>query len=217
MVKDTTVRLKKEIFDQIQSALSETGQQVRSLFKIVDVDGSAELDVDEVFSMFTSMRLNVNRTQCQQIFDSLDFDGSNSVSLPEFQADFNDVIRNDLETLLRANQQENSAQMNEGGFDAFSLVDTMNLPTSEAKEIAMQNKIDRLSAKEKRLQKRLADMFMIMNNSEQSCAQFQQLNNGLEKENEMMHIRQSKLLEHTAILEAAQSHSLNRKDADNMV
>jgi len=41
--------------------------------------------------------------------------------------------------------------MNEGGFDAFSMVDTMNLPTSEAKEIAMQNKIDRLSAKEKRL------------------------------------------------------------------
>ena len=49
------------------------------------------------------------------------------------------------------------------------MVDTMNLPSSEAKEIQLQNKITRLEAKEKRLQKRLADMFLIHNNSEQSC------------------------------------------------
>ena len=37
------------------------------------------------------------------------------------------------------------------GNDAFAMMDTMNLPTSEAKEIHMQNKITRLEAKEKRL------------------------------------------------------------------
>lgn len=38
-------------------------------------------------------------------------------------------------------------------------------------------------------------MFMIMNNSEQSCAQLQQLNNGLERENDKMHELTSKLKE----------------------
>ena len=103
MVKDDTVRVKKDIFDQIQQALQQTGNEIRSLFKIVDVDGSCELDVDELFSMMTSMRLKVSRAQTQQIFDSIDFDGGGTISLPEFQADFNDIIRNDLDTLVRRN------------------------------------------------------------------------------------------------------------------
>lgn len=96
------------------------------------------------------------------------------------------------------------------------MVDTMNLPSSEAKEIQMQNKITRLEAKEKRLQKRLTDMFMIMNNSEQSCAQLQQLNNGLERENDEMHSLTSRLKEQLSIYEANQAHSMPKEDADNM-
>ena len=114
MVKDDTVRVKKDIFDQIQQALQQTGNEIRSLFKIVDVDGSCELDVDELFSMMTSMRLKVSRAQTQQIFDSIDFDGGGTISLPEFQADFNDIIRNDLDTLVRRNQQDNQDAVNEG-------------------------------------------------------------------------------------------------------
>ena len=104
MVKDDTVRVKKEIFDQIKQAMDQTGNQIRDLFKLVDNDGNCELDVDELFSMMTQMRLNVSRAQTQQIFDSIDFDGGGTISLPEFQADFNDVIRNDLEDLIRDNQ-----------------------------------------------------------------------------------------------------------------
>lgn len=52
IVKDDTVRLKKEIFDQIQEALSISGQAIRDLFKIVDTDQSYQLDADELYSMF---------------------------------------------------------------------------------------------------------------------------------------------------------------------
>ena len=81
----------------------------------------------------------------------------------------------------------------------------------------MSSHIDRLTAKEKRLQKRLKDMMMIMHNSEESCLQLQQSNNEYIRDNEEHHIRASELKERVAILEAAQSHSLNKVDADNMV
>lgn len=40
-MSDETVKIKKEIFDQIQHALNQTGQTLRDLFKMVDVDQSA--------------------------------------------------------------------------------------------------------------------------------------------------------------------------------
>ena len=35
-----------------------------------------------------------------QIFDSMDHDNSGTLSLPELQADFNDICRNSLEDIL---------------------------------------------------------------------------------------------------------------------
>lgn len=155
------------------------------------------------------MRLNINRQQTQAIFESIDFDGSDDISLPEFQSDFKNVVNSDLEELLAINRQDNQAQFEAvGNFDAFSMVDTMNLPSSEAKEIQLQNKITRLEAKEKRLQKRLADMFLIHNNSEQSCIQLQRVNGGLERENESMHEKVSQLNERLSVFEANVAHSM---------
>lgn len=155
------------------------------------------------------MRLNINRQQTQAIFESIDFDGSDDISLPEFQSDFKNVVNSDLEELLAINRQDNQAQFEAvGNFDAFSMVDTMNLPSSEAKEIQLQNKITRLEAKEKRLQKRLADMFLIHNNSEQSCIQLQRVNGGLERENESMHEKVSSLNERLSVFEANVAHSM---------
>ena len=82
------------------------------------------------------MRLQVSLSQTHAIFESIDFDGSGNISLPEFQSDFKNVVNSDIEDLLRINRQENlDAFETVGNYDAFSMVDTMNLPTSEAKEI----------------------------------------------------------------------------------
>ena len=85
--------------------------------------------------MFKNMNLPVNSSQAQAIFESIDFDGSESISLPEFMSDFKNVVNSSLSELLQTNRQENQAQLDSGGYDAFSMVDTMNLPSSEAKEI----------------------------------------------------------------------------------
>ena len=57
--------------------------------------------------MFKQMKLDVNRSATGQIFESIDFDGSGDISLPEFQSDFKNVVTSTLEELLMTNRQEN--------------------------------------------------------------------------------------------------------------
>ena len=57
--------------------------------------------------MFKQMKLDVNRSATGQIFESIDFDGSGDISLPEIQSDFKNVVTSTLEELLMTNRQEN--------------------------------------------------------------------------------------------------------------
>ena len=49
------------------------------------------------------MRLNVTHSQTVAIFGSMDFDGNNQLTLPEFLADFKDVTTSTLDELIRKN------------------------------------------------------------------------------------------------------------------
>lgn len=57
--------------------------------------------------MFQQMRLQVTLSQTHAIFESIDFDGSGTISLPEFQSDFKNVVNSSLSELLQTNRQEN--------------------------------------------------------------------------------------------------------------
>ncbi len=106
------------------------------------------------------MGIEINNIQTQQIFDSIDFDGDGTLSLPEWQQNFNEVINTSLHDLLHQNQQANmEIQQSMGGGYDFDLGSTMGLPESQAKEIQMQTRIGVLQARVKRLEKRLADAF----------------------------------------------------------
>jgi len=63
MIKDETIRVKKDIFDQIKQVLDEQGKNLGDVFRAVDNDGSYEIDVDELFGAFKGMHLNVSRSQ----------------------------------------------------------------------------------------------------------------------------------------------------------
>ena len=107
MITDETVRLKKEIFDDLKRALEQTNRDCKDFFGRVDEDGNRELDVDELGAAFPAMDLPLTSQQVQQIFDSIDFDGSGDVSLPEFIADFNHVVATPVEELVALNQLHN--------------------------------------------------------------------------------------------------------------
>ena len=53
------------------------------------------------------MDLKISSSQLQQIFDSIDFDGSGDISLPEFKSDFRHVVHTAVEELVMMNQLEN--------------------------------------------------------------------------------------------------------------
>lgn len=73
---------------------------MQQLFSKVDVDGSGEIDFDELRHMFDLMKINLSVTQARNIYQSIDFDLNGKVSFPEFLADFNKTIKTDINTLL---------------------------------------------------------------------------------------------------------------------
>lgn len=56
--------------------------------------------------MFKQMQLDVTSQQSVAIFDSIDFDGSGEISLPEFVSDFKMVCASSLEELIREEHQK---------------------------------------------------------------------------------------------------------------
>ena len=92
IVPDTVVILKKEVFDKIQHALEVAGKDIISLFRKIDADNSSEIDRDEFYDAFKQMKLDVEQYKVFQIFDSIDFDGSNGLSIPELVADFRNTV-----------------------------------------------------------------------------------------------------------------------------
>jgi len=51
--------------------------------------------------MFKDMQQQVTLKQSAEIFDSIDFDGSGAIALPEFMADFKMVCSTDIDELIR--------------------------------------------------------------------------------------------------------------------
>lgn len=52
------------------------------------------------------MQIEVTSQQSLAIFDSIDFDGSGEISLPEFVSDFKMVCASSMEELIRENHQK---------------------------------------------------------------------------------------------------------------
>ena len=58
-VDEETIRLKKDIFDKIATVLSARGMEPVDFFKRVDVDGSNEVDIEELEMAFKKMKIDV--------------------------------------------------------------------------------------------------------------------------------------------------------------
>ena len=67
---------------------ASTGRTLRDLFRAVDDDHSFQIDVNELFDAFKAMKMDITQKETEQIFFSVDFDGSGTISMPEFKADF---------------------------------------------------------------------------------------------------------------------------------
>ena len=107
MVTDDTVKLKKDIYTRISKALDQSGRTIAELFRKVDSDSSSNIGPEELYTMFKQMRFeNISSSQAQAIFDSVDFDGSGSISLPELTSDFKMVCATDIDELIRENRQK---------------------------------------------------------------------------------------------------------------
>lgn len=104
-IDDDVIRLKKRVFNEIHSALIESGKSVRGIFELADVDRSNEIDHIEMGTLFDKMGVKLVGTELKQIFDSIDFDRSGKVSLPEFMADFQRTVQKDIVSLLQEERE----------------------------------------------------------------------------------------------------------------
>ena len=59
--------------------------------------------------MFRKMGVKLTPQESEQIFYSVDFDLSGKVTYPEFAADFDHVVSNDVDTLIREERDKAAA------------------------------------------------------------------------------------------------------------
>lgn len=86
----------------MQDAFNKTGKTLGELFRVADNDNSNSISCSELKAVFDKMRFKeATSSVVQEIFDSVDINGSGSISLPELIADFKLVCARDVEELIR--------------------------------------------------------------------------------------------------------------------
>ena len=90
----------------MNAALTQAGKTIKGFFARVDVDQSDKIDLIEFKSMFEKMKLKLTHAQAEQIFNSIDFDYSGDISFPEFIADYEHTINNDIDSLIREEKEK---------------------------------------------------------------------------------------------------------------
>ncbi len=99
-IPDEVLRLKKRIYDKMNQAFIASGKNLKNLFDKVDLDQSNQIELDEFKNMFRSMKVEASDFELENIFFSIDFDLSGKITYPEFIADFDNYIKNDIHSLI---------------------------------------------------------------------------------------------------------------------
>lgn len=119
--------------------------------------------------MFQGMRLEMTRAQSDQIFSSMDFDRSGTLSLPEIQADVQKVCGKNIEDLIYEQKTVQRMQAAEQK-DKMSLdygID--HILKGEHKTSQLMTRIEILTAKNTSMQKRLETQEKIKRNIEENA------------------------------------------------
>jgi hypothetical protein len=77
----------------IQTPMAESQKKkLKEAFELIDTDGSGSRDSKELFELFDTMDLKVNRSQIEEMVKELDDDGSGEIEFAEFMA----IMRKEL-------------------------------------------------------------------------------------------------------------------------
>ena len=57
---------------------------MKHAFDAFDVDGSGEIDCDELYGAFKKMGMKETKKRCKKMLDNVDDDGSGEIDFPEF-------------------------------------------------------------------------------------------------------------------------------------
>ena len=145
------------------------------------------------------MDLKISSSQLQQIFDSIDFDGSGDISLPEFKSDFRHVVHTAVEELVMMNQLENEN-------------------TSVAYEGQQHEaRITYLEEREKRLQDRLKEYIKRLNESQDLVKQYQQSENLLDQRYDKVLKENGKLKSENSHYMAEQAYLMKKEEAQDLM
>lgn len=148
------MRFKKRLYMEVNKGFKATGKSLKSLFSTVDVDQSDEIDLVEFTAMFVKMGVkDLTPQEAEHLFLSIDFDLSGKVTYPEFVADFDHFVSNDIDTLIREEREKgNSDKVPEReGAPTMDFAKGLSYGVGGgrlSKEAEMNTKIEILKAKE---------------------------------------------------------------------
>lgn len=67
---------------------------------MIDADSSYGVNVDELYSAFMEMQVQVSRSQTEQVFNSIDYDNNGTLSIGELISSYRDTILSDEDVLV---------------------------------------------------------------------------------------------------------------------
>lgn len=98
------------------------------LFKKVDTDNNNIIDLQEFKAMFVEIKIKLTDAELQNMFSSIDFDMSGSLSFPEFITDFNKTIKNETSTLLMLEKERYDGEQADQQYSGSAPDEIMNNP-----------------------------------------------------------------------------------------
>lgn len=151
-ITEETLKLKKHFYDDIHSVLRRLNKDIKDIFALENL---REMSPGQLHKLFTNMQLEMTCQQAEQIFSSIDFDRSGFISLPEFQADFQRVVRTSIGDLLleQRNLQKLRALEDKRDNDYNIAID--QFVNGGSKEVQLRTKVEIINAKNSSLQKKL--------------------------------------------------------------
>ena len=161
-------------------------KNIKDIFRKIDNDSSKTINKNEFFAMFKTMGIDLTKDQSDQIFGTIDFDNTGTLSEPELQADFEKVIRNDINQLI---YEQKSVKRLQEASDINMDFGIDHLMSGEHKTSQLITRIEILNAKNTQLQKRIEHQQKIMKNVEENAFLAENQRLDLEKSNEDLLIK----------------------------
>jgi Ca2+-binding EF-hand superfamily protein len=108
---EAMVKLRKRVFDAIKAQLTKRDMDIRDIFNKIDSNKDEKISRIELKRMLHAMNVKLSEDEFEQLFKSIDIDGSQFITFPELHSVFTFTTENTVEVLIRDLKDKKRTEM----------------------------------------------------------------------------------------------------------